>query len=231
MIAKHIAQQCVVAPRRRSLSDRLTAVRERERRRLLRDLHDGVGPTLASTILQAEVALVLLDSDPEAAGRAVGVVVAQTRSALAELGRIVGSLRPPALDQAGLVQAIRDRVSSFELAAAAGRRPGFAVRVSAEPGVERLPAGVEVAAFAIVSEAVTNAARHSGAARCLVWLRRDDALRIEVSDDGAGIATGCAAGMGLASMRERAAELGGGCVVARGHTGGTVVRAWLPLPS
>jgi signal transduction histidine kinase len=210
--------------------ERLVAAREEERRRLQRDLHDGVGPTLASTAMQAEAALELMADDPDAAGRAVGVVATQTKLALAEIRRIVHSLRPPALDQVGLVEAIRERACSFELAAGMGRPRGFAVQVTADDGLDPLPAGVEVAAFAIVLEAVANAARHGDATRCDVQLRRRDVLRVEVVDDGLGIAADAVAGVGLASMRERAAELGGGCVVERGGDGGTWVRAWFPLP-
>jgi signal transduction histidine kinase len=212
-----------------SLADLLAAARADERWRLQRDLHDRVGPTLASSLLQAETALAMLASDPEASGRAVSMVAGQLTLALAELRRIVGSTPSRGWDQEGLVEAIRSRARSWELPVPLGQRPALAVRVVAAPGVVGLPAGVEAAAFAIVSEAVANAARHSGAARCVVRLWRDEVLRVEVSDDGAGIAPGAVAGVGLVSMRERAVELGGGCVVEAAEEGGTVVRVWLPL--
>jgi signal transduction histidine kinase len=90
---------------------------------------------------------------------------------------------------------------------------------------------VEVAALAIVVEAVANAARHSMATRCQVRLRRCAALHVEVDDNGVGVADDAVTGVGLASMWDRAAELGGGCVIEPGPDGGTSVRAWLPLPT
>ncbi|MGP4093251.1 sensor histidine kinase [Nonomuraea sp. KM90] len=104
---------------------------------------------------------------------------------------------------------------------------GTPVEVSGDLG--GLPAAVEVAAYRIVQEALTNARKHSGAARIAIALRRETCLRVTVTDDGAGIPPDARAGVGLASMRERAAELGGTCVVGEAEGGGTVVEAELPL--
>jgi two-component system NarL family sensor kinase len=103
------------------------------------------------------------------------------------------------------------------------------VRVEAPPELEPLPAAVEVAAYRIVQEALANAARHSSARRCIVRLALDGALELEVRDDGVGVPEGHRTGVGLQSMRERAAELGGTFVVERADGGGTVVHARLPL--
>jgi signal transduction histidine kinase len=208
---------------------RLVAAREEERRRLQRDLHDGVGPTLAAMAMQADTALELLRSDPAAAERAVSLVAQHTKIALAEIRRIVHSLRPPSLDQLGLLDAIRERVGSFDLAAGSERPHGFATGVTADGNLADLPAAVEVAAFAIALEAVANAARHSLATRCDVRLWSDGSLHVEVRDDGAGIPADAVAGVGLLSMQERAAELGGSCRTESADPTGTLVRAWFPL--
>ena len=142
--------------------------------------------------------------------------------ALADVRRLVQGLRPPALDDLGLLAALdqqAERLSSADLA----------VDVTAED-LGPLSAAVEVAAYRIASEALTNAVRHAGARRASVRLAGNShALLVEVADDGTGIAPEAQAGVGLVSLRERAAELGGRSEVTCPATGGTVVRAWLPL--
>jgi two-component system, NarL family, sensor kinase len=103
------------------------------------------------------------------------------------------------------------------------------VSVQAEGNLTALPAAVEVAAYRITLEAVTNTTRHAHAKHCRVWLRHNSTLQIEVSDDGVGLPPGWHAGVGLTSMRERAAELGGTLQVAPAAGGGTVVTASLPV--
>jgi signal transduction histidine kinase len=124
----------------------------------------------------------------------------------------------------GLTAAVRQQ---------AGRvlAPGVALTVETGPGVDELPAAVEVAAYRIASEALANIARHAGATVCRVALERDDdgALVVTVADDGHGIRPDAPAGVGLVSLRERAAELGGRCTVTCPPEGGTVVRAVLPV--
>jgi signal transduction histidine kinase len=203
--------------------ERLVNTREEERRRIRRDLHDGLGPTLASHSYRLDAALDLMDHDPAAARRLIADLKDQTQSTLADIRRLVYQLRPPALDELGLVAALQGLFAEVP--------DGLQVRVEASP--ETLPplsAAVEVAAYRIAAEAVTNAARHAQAQHCRVRLTAAAAeLTVEVSDDGRGLRNGARSGVGLASMRERAAELGGLCTVQPRAGGGTRVHARLPL--
>ncbi|MBP6787368.1 MAG: GAF domain-containing protein [Candidatus Promineofilum sp.] len=209
----------------------LVTGREEERRRLRRDLHDGLGPSLASLLLQARVLQRLIPSDPAAAERLAGEMQGDIRATIDDIRRVVHELRPPALDDLGLVPALN------VLAAKIGRQEGrvgetpagLRVAVDAPHDLPALPAAVEVAAYRIVQEALTNVVHHAQARSAVVRLRFNGALRIEVADDGVGFAVGRAGGLGLHSMRERAAELGGTFSVAAAAEGGTVVRAALPV--
>jgi signal transduction histidine kinase len=141
-----------------------------------------------------------------------------------DVRRLVHDLRPPALDELGLVRALRQQTDRLAL-----RSPGLEIRVESDPVLPSLPAAVEVAAYRIAVEAVTNSVRHSGASTCRVQVAADGALHVEVVDDGSGIADGASPGVGMAAMRERAAEVGGSCLVAPGDACGTRVLAVLPL--
>lgn len=205
--------------------ERLVIAREEERRRLRRDLHDGLGPTLASQAMRVEAARELVRSRPDAAVDLLGEVLTSCTDAVAEVRRVSRGLRPPALDEVGLVEAVR------QAAAGLGTGPaGFAeVRVDAGP-LPPLPAAVEVAAYAIVREALTNAARHAAAASVAVRLAVSaSALVVEIRDDGRGVSAHVRPGVGFRSMRERAAELGGACTVTAAPGGGTLVSAALPV--
>ena len=199
--------------------EQLVSAREEERRRLRRDLHDGLGPTLAAVGMQLAAASTLLDR-PDALRALHAELQEQTRQALADIRRLVYDLRPPALDELGLGPAIAQQGQRFT---------GLAVDVHAEGDLDRLPAAVEVAAYRIAAEAITNAARHGAARTCSVRLSLNGALDLEVVDDGTGITDAARAGVGLSSMRERAAELGGSCEVGPAPGGGTRVRARLPV--
>lgn len=208
---------------------RLVTLREEERKRLRRDLHDGLGPVLASVTLQAENARDLLQSDPVQADAVLADLTAQAQAAIADIRRVVYDLRPPALDDLGLVDAIRIYAERLS-----GR--SFFIRVEVADELPVLPAAVEVAAYRIVQEAVTNVVRHAGATVCTVRLRpgstgSGSALLIDVMDDGRGLPAGWRPGMGLHSMQARATELCGTCAIASGtaHAGGTHVAATLPL--
>ena len=135
-------------------------------------------------------------------------------------------LRPPALDELGLVDALRGNAMRFEILAA---RNGADLRfsVDAPDALPPLTAAVETAAYRIALEAMTNVVRHSGARHCRLRISSDEALQLEVTDDGVGIGSQ-PAGIGTASMRERAAELGGAVAVRSGADGGTRVSATLP---
>ncbi len=187
----------------------LITAREEERRRVRRDLHDGLGPSLATLAMRLDSARDLIPENPALAADLVGQLSDQARDEIAEVRRLVDGLRPPALDQFGLVSALRQRADDHNLATRTGRVAQPTWAVEADEDLEPLPAAVEVAAYRIVVEAVTNAVRHSAADTCAVSLRRDaHALLIEVRDDGVGLASSPVMGVGMASMRERAEELG-----------------------
>ena len=196
--------------------ERLVAAREEERRRLRHDLHDGVGPELAGMALQLDSLSARLAGDPELAARAERLRD-QMRRTVAEVRRAVDDLRPPALDQLGLAGALREQLATY----------GW---VELHVGdLPPLPAAVEVAAYRIAGEAVANAVRHSGARRCAVRVELEEGwLVVEVVDDGRGLTPDAPPGVGLTSMRERAAEVGGRFEVGPGPDGGTVLRARLP---
>ncbi len=203
--------------------EQLVLAREEERRRLRRDLHDELGPALAAVGLQLETVGDLAGTDPGAARALAERLGGQVREALRDVRRIVDDLRPPALDDLGLAGALRQQAARF-----AG--PEFAVTIEVgELGA--LPAAVDVAAYRIVLEALNNATRHAAGTRCDVVVRRQAAgVEIEVRDDGVGIRPDWSAGVGLASMHRRAAELGGRCILGAPASGtGTVVRATLPV--
>ncbi|PZG12018.1 sensor histidine kinase [Nonomuraea aridisoli] len=194
--------------------ERILTAREEERRRLRRDLHDGLGQSLTGMAMAVNTARLAVRGSPEHADRLLAGLRAGMDAVTGDIRQLVYGLRPPALDELGLAGAVE------ELA-------GTPVEVSGD--LSGLPAAAEVAAYRIVQEALTNARKHSGATRVTITLRRDDRLRVTVADDGAGIPPDARPGVGLGSMRERAAELGGTCVVRDAEGGGTVVHAELPL--
>ncbi|TDW92004.1 MULTISPECIES: sensor histidine kinase [Kribbella] len=224
-----LVRQAAAAARATELStelqrsrSRLVAAREEERRRIRRDLHDGLGPSLGAVTLRIETARNLAKSAPDEADRILVQATTEMAAAVADVRRLVHDLRPPALDELGLVRAIQQQAEPFRLA-------GLAVSVDADP-LGTLPAGVEVAAYRIASEALTNVARHAAASRCDIALRLDEAaLELSVQDDGIGIGEDVAAGVGMLSVRERVAELGGVCSVTCPPSGGTAVHVRLPL--
>jgi signal transduction histidine kinase len=204
--------------------ERLVNAREEERRRIRRDLHDGLGPTLAALGLKLETARNRLADDPRA-DVLLSELAERTQGAVADIRRLVYALRPPALDELGLVGAVRQLSASLE----GQQRNGLRVHVEAAD-LPALPAAVEVAAYRIVQEALTNVVRHAGAQSACVRLYGDGAaLCVAVDDDGIGMAENRQAGVGMNSMRERADELGGACVVSARAGGGTSVLATLPL--
>ncbi|GAB3323317.1 hypothetical protein GCM10027451_46680 [Geodermatophilus aquaeductus] len=225
-----VVRQAAAAARAGSLAaqlqasrEQLVTAREEERRRLRRDLHDGLGPSLGAVVLRIDTARNLAASRPDDADALLRQARDDVAAALADVRRLVHDLRPPALDDLGLAGAVRQQAER-PLA------PAVPVTVEAE-GLADLPAAVEVAAYRIASEALANAARHAAATRVRVRLARDagGALEATVTDDGVGIAPDRAAGVGLVSLRERAAELGGRCTVSCPAGGGTQVRAVLPV--
>ena len=200
--------------------------REEERRRLRRDLHDGLGPVLTGVVLNAEAALRLLRTDPARSETLLGELRDQTTGALEDVRRLVYELRPPALDSMGLAGALREYATMLSR-----RADGSPLMVSVdipEP-LGDLPAAVEVAAYRIVTEGLTNVTRHSSAGTAVITLAvRDGELHVAVHDDGVNVAGGWQPGVGLTSIRERAAELGGRCAIQLDRTGGRI-DVYLPL--
>ncbi len=209
--------------------ERLVVGREEERRRLRRDLHDGLGPRLASLTLRLEAARERQALD-KAAEAPLEDLAERVREAVGDIRRLVYGLRPPALDELGLLNALQEAATQY----AYQGNGDLGITVTASEPLPSLPAAVEVAAYRIVQEALTNVARHADARRCLVHLELDASarlLRIRIQDDGRGLATDRHAGVGLGSMRERAEELGGTFRIEPVPTGGTQVRAELPYRS
>jgi signal transduction histidine kinase len=210
-------------------SRRAVAVaREEERRRLRRDLHDGLGPALAAVALRVDGARALLDGDPARAGTVLSAVSADVRSTIDDIRRLVYDLQPPILDSVGLIAAIGEQASAFSQAGDGGGR--LAVDITAPGRLPDLPAAVEVAAYRIACEALANVARHAGAATCHIGIDvTGGSLSLTVDDDGTGLRGQERPGVGTASMFERAGELGGNCYIGPGPLGGTRVAVTLPI--
>jgi signal transduction histidine kinase len=204
--------------------EELVKSREEERRRLRRDLHDELGPQLASLKLNLDVARNLVSRDPRAAEALLVDLRSQSQSAIADIRRLVFDLRPPALDELGLIGAIHEYTRQIV------SHPGLQIRLDSPKDLPPLPAAVEVAAYRITLEALTNFVRHSQGTNCHVSLSMvDKYLQVEVCDDGLGLPKEVQPGVGLASMRERAEELGGTCMIKALPQGGTRVLAQLPI--
>ena len=202
----------------------LLHAREEERRRLRRDLHDGLGPTLAAVGLKLDAATSYLGRDEDSARRLLTEARRDLTAAVSDTRRLVRGLRPPALDELGLIGAVQRLIEGF--ADPEGEAPIISLTADKLPP---LAAAVEVEAYRIVQEAVTNAVRHARAHRCDVRISViNDSLRVSVSDDGIGADDGHS-GVGHESMRERAEQLGGECRMVRGETSGTRLEAMLPL--
>jgi signal transduction histidine kinase len=217
-VAAHAVQLTLALQRSRAA---LVTAREEERRRLRRDLHDGLGPALSGVTLGLHAATANVRRDPDHAVSQLTALQGQMQDAVADIRRLVYGLRPPALDELGLALAIRREAARLE-------GGGLTIEVEVVPEqLGQLPAAVEAAAYRIASEALTNVSRHAGATHCVVRLSRGRELAVEVRDDGRGM-DGRPAGVGLAGMRERAAELGGVCRVEALEPG-TRVFARLPI--
>jgi len=202
--------------------ERLVVAGEEERRRLRRDLHDGLGPALAGHLLRLDVIAGKVGLDGPAAAEVNGLRD-EVRSTVLEVRRVVEGLRPPSLDELGLAGAVSQATRRLT----GGSGLTLDIRIADLP---KLPAAVEVAAYRIVTEAVTNVVRHAAATTCRIDVEAHDAfLRLAVSDNGRGIGqqksrTG---GNGLQTMRERTEELRGRLQLTSGE--GTTVSAELPL--
>ena len=212
----------VVSEELQASREQIIAAREEERRRLRRELHDGLGPTLTGIAFAADAAANTIDDDPEQSLRLLTTLRRDTRTALADVRRLVDNLRPPALDELGLVGALRQRADQL-----AWRADGASVQVRLDvpEEVPTLPAAIEVATYRIATEALTNVVRHSRATGAIVRLRCNERLELSITDDGPPNGA-WAPGVGLNAMRERAAELGGSFQAGPTQTGGRVVASF-----
>jgi signal transduction histidine kinase len=226
-LARQVAPAAHAVALRQALDESragLVTAREEERRRLRRDLHDELGPTVAGLTLGLDTAAAMCAGRNELAQLLAGLK-AESQRAVTDIRRISYGLRPPALDEAGLAGALRAEVERLEWQA-----PGLSIALHIPDGdFAELPAAIEVAAYRIVTEAVTNVLRHACARYCDVRILTGHDLRLEVCDDGTGMPEGWRAGVGITAMRERVAELGGELTIAPRIPGGTRVYAWLPL--
>jgi signal transduction histidine kinase len=215
--------------------EQLVLAREEERRRLRRSLHDDLAPSLAGFALTTAAIQELIVRDPPTAVEASRNLQKAIRTAIGNVRDLVYDLRPPTLDELGLVEAIRELAgrshslykADGSLTDAVGLQVSFEVRDS----LPALPAAVEVAVYRIVQEALINVTRHAQAQTCLIQIScpQQSALRVEVTDDGVGLSKEQLSGVGLSSMRERAAELGGRCHIEPAVPRGTRVTAQFPI--
>lgn len=192
------------------------------RRTVLRDLHDGVGPSLAAVALGLRSVRQLLTTDPAGAARLLGLLEDEMHSAIGDIKALVANESPSSVIKLGLAGAIEQFVAALT------SRLHVAIDVVVLGELPPLPDAVSVAAYRIVREALTNVVTHADARTCQVRLWFDSELHVEVVDDGVGTAE-VSSGVGLASMRQRASELGGDCRVEPGHDGGTRLAAAIPL--
>lgn len=205
---------------------------ESERVRLLRDVHDSLGPILTGMAFGLRAVRNLMQRDEESAARLLAQLEEELHGAIAELRRLNDGIRPGVLERVDLAEAIR-----LHAMALSSRMSGAGVRhlqieVDSRGDLSSLASPVRVAAYQIICEALTNMARHSRARSCVVSIRLDDNLNVEIIDDGVGIPGGevpAWAGGGLRSMRDRARELGGAWAIEPGAFGGTRVAATFPV--
>jgi signal transduction histidine kinase len=215
---------------RLELADRAVA---EERLRIARELHDVVAHSMSVVALHAGTGRMVADTDPAAAREALATIERSTRSALHEMRRLLGVLRgsgPGAADELGPAPGLRD----VDALVADVVRSGVTVQVQIEGDRSDVPAGVDLSAFRIVQEALTNVIKHGGRAPTRVEVRyAPDAVTVEVTDGGAGRRDGAVvastSGHGIVGMRERVALFGGDLDVGPAPGGGFRVRARLPF--
>lgn len=202
--------------------ENLVMAREEERRRLRRELHDDLAPTLVALGFTAASASAVLERDVGRARQLLDGLQESISVAVERVREIAYDLRPPVLDDIGLMAALGDRLGTDD--------PGPPrVEVRGHLDEERVPAAVQLAALRIAQEAVTNVRRHAGASTCCVEITEEaEQLVLRVSDDGRGVRSGVRRGVGSRSMEEQAAELGGEVALVT-SPGGTTVEARLPL--
>jgi signal transduction histidine kinase len=207
--------------------DRLAVAREEERARLRHDLHDRVGARLAGLALRLDTTATAANGS--AMSESLQHACAEADAALNEVRRLARGLRPADLDQLGLVAAVEAAATRLTVT---DDRATWRTDVVAAIHLPVLAPVVEAAAYHIALEAITNAHRHSGGRQAQVRIGIDPSgttLVIEIADDGHGISLTTEVGVGLHSMRERAANAGGSLDIGTTEHGGTLVRAELPV--
>jgi signal transduction histidine kinase len=198
-----------------------------ERARISRELHDVVAHSVSVIVVQAQAAQRLIDGEQQEARRALGSIEMSGRQALVELRRMLGILR-----RTGEESALAPQPDLRQLNALVEqvRESGLPVELSIEGAAKSLPPGVDLSAYRIVQEALTNTLKHAGPAGARVAVRyRDDEIELEVVDDGTATGEGGGAGHGLIGMRERAVLYGGTLESGKREVGGYFVRARFPL--
>jgi signal transduction histidine kinase len=209
---------------REQAAEQARAVAE-EQARIARELHDVIAHNVSVMVVQAAAANDVFDSRPERAREALQAIEASGRSALAEVRRLLGVVR-----EDGAEYTPRPGLDRLDELVAQVRAAGLAVAVSVEGAPRPLPAGVDLSAYRVVQEALTNTLKHADATRAHVALRyREDELAVEVRDDGSGAGNGDGPGHGLIGMRERVTAFGGSLETGPRNTGGFGVSARFPL--
>jgi signal transduction histidine kinase len=200
----------------------LLTAREEERRRIRRDLHDGLGPQLASQTLTLTAARRIYKKKPHAADRLLAEAIKHAQAATEDIRRVVHDLRPPALDDLGLIGALKNQIDQFRVS-------DMKIILKAPEKAPSLPAAVEVACYMICQEALNNITRHSQASLCTVSLTLDKQLCLDIDDNGKGLQADHRPGIGLGSMRQRTEELGGTFTFKSIPGNGALLQACFPI--
>jgi signal transduction histidine kinase len=209
----------------------VTAAQEEERQRIARELHDGVGPALASMNIRLHTARKLMERDRDAAAGEIEELAELAQTNIQDIRRLVYDLRPAILDELGLIPALKEYVARYE------KDQKLEVILSMPAGDERLPAPLETALFRIIQEALANAARHAQARRVELVLSKDNQhVSVCVTDDGQGFDVAVAleqarhgGHLGLLSMGERVKQLGGQFEIESASGRGTKLTMNIPL--
>ena len=202
--------------------ERLVIVAEKERQRLQRDLHDGLGTELSAQMIKIGTARAQVHREPDRADELLMDVEQKLVDAVGEVRRLIHNLRPPVLEQLGFFKTLQILVEEHQMR-------DFNITLQLPETTYRIPPAVEIAAYRIVQEAITNVIKHANATNCHIDIVLGENLELHVSDSGIGIPEAFTRGVGLRSMRERAEELGGSLEVGRRPEGGTQISAMLPL--
>lgn len=217
--------------------EKLVLTREEERRQIRKNLHDDLAPRLAALALNAATAQKYVEKEPATAIEMLTDLRHVIRDTVNEIRTMVNDLRPPTLDELGLLGAIQERIHELSkpagLLAEENRVEPLRISLNAQQPLPVLPAAVEVAVYRIVVESLVNVIKHADATKCVVRLEvsGSNQLIAEITDNGKSVTAipGKKAGIGHQSIRERASELGGHCTIEKVESGGTRVLAILPL--